>query len=149
MQRAYGAFFALLLMAAANPPRLKTIVTVRSTPFCSSIAQHFNAAVLPMLANDRDFEGIDSQLTDLNDVFHHADYQIRYAGVRVQLMKYLGRIRSSLPGMQDQIDRLRQGEKLTQDAQEAQQLHQIAEKLHWRTTSRCNSQSTSAASCRR
>ncbi len=128
-RRACCALFSYLLLAAAPASQLKTIVTVRTTPFCSAIGRHFNAAVVPMLANDRDFDRVDTQLVDLNDVFHHADYQIRYSGVRVHLMKSIGAIRSSLPEIQSQINGLRDGEKLTQDPQEAAQLHQVAEKL--------------------
>lgn len=82
-----------------------------------------------MLANDRDLDKIDTHLTDLNDVFHHADYQIRYADLRVKLMGRVDEIRKSLPFIQTQINELRQGENLTKDAQAAKQLHQIAEKL--------------------
>lgn len=140
IKRAYGAFFAFFLLGTAPAPTpspsaspavstLKTIATVRSTPFCNNIAEHFNAAVVPMLANDRDFDQIDVQLVNLNDVFHHADYQNRYAGTRVKLMKYVDTIQRSLPEIQHQINQLRNGEKLTTNPQEAKQLHQIAEKL--------------------
>jgi hypothetical protein len=115
--------------APSPASQLKTIATVRSTPFCSSIAQHFNAAVAPMLSNDRSLELVDTQLVDLNDVFNHPDYQIRYANVRIKLMKYVGDIEKNLPFMQQQINQLRQGEKLTADKQDAHDIHQIAEKL--------------------
>ena len=108
---------------------LKTIVTVRSTPFCNNIAQHYNAAALPMLANDRDLDLVDTQLTAFTDVFHHADYQIRYSDTRVKLIKYVSEIRKSLPEIQSQINQLRDGERLTSDKAEASQLHQVAEKL--------------------
>lgn len=109
--------------------RLKTIATVRSTPFCSSIAQHFNAAVEPMLANDRSLDRVDTQLVDLNEVFKHGDYQIRYSNVRVKLIKYVDEIQKSLPFIQAQINDLRNGETLTKDPQEARDIHQVAEKL--------------------
>lgn len=137
-KRAYGAFFAFLLIGAAPSPtpsaspvpsQLKTIVNVRTTPFCNAIAQHFNAAVEPMLANDREFDRIDPELVNLNDVFHHADYQTRYFTIRVRLMKYLNSIRSSLPQIQAQINQLRSGERLTEDKAAAKDLHQVAEKL--------------------
>lgn len=115
--------------APAPASQLKTIATVRSTPFCSSIAQHFNAAVAPMLSNDRSLDQVDTQLVDLNDVFNHADYQIRYANVRIKLIKYVGDIEKNLPFMQQQINQLRQGEALTTDKQDAHDIHQIAEKL--------------------
>lgn len=82
-----------------------------------------------MLVNDADFEVVGSNLTDLNDVFHHADYQIRYADLRVKLIKKVDGIRKSLPFIQQQINQLRQGETLTKDAQAGKQLHHVAEKL--------------------
>jgi len=109
--------------------RLKTIATVRSTPFCTSIAQHFNAAVAPMLSNDRSLDAIDPQLVDLNDVFNHPDYQIRYSRVRVALIRYVDRIQKSLPFIQQQINQLRAGETLTKDPADSHAIHQIAEKL--------------------
>lgn len=115
--------------AAAGGSQLKTIATVRSTPFCSSIAQHFNAAVQPMLANDQSFDQVDTQLVDLNEVFKHGDYQIRYSNIRIKLMKYVGDIQKSLPFMQQQINELRKGETLTKDARDAHDIHQVAEKL--------------------
>jgi len=132
-------FLAVVLAASAATskptatpaPRaqLKTIVNIRSTPFCNSIAQHFNAAVVPMLANDRDLDQVDTQLTNFTDVFHHADYQIRYSDTRVALIKYVSEISKSLPQIQTEINQLREGERLTTDKAEAAQLHQVAEKL--------------------
>lgn len=84
---------------------------------------------MPMLVNDRDLDKVDTHLVDLNDVFHHADYQIRYAGLRVKLMQRVDDIRKSLPFIQTQINQLRQGENLTKDAQASKQLHMVAEKL--------------------
>jgi hypothetical protein len=82
-----------------------------------------------MLANDRDLDKIDTHLVDLDEAFHHPDYQIRYAGLRVKLMQRVDEIRKSLPFIQSQINELRQGENLTKDAAAAKQLHMIAEKL--------------------
>lgn len=131
---------ALSLIAAMAAPapsptaspaasQLKTITNVRATPFCTSIAQHFNAAVQPMLSNDRTLDQVDTQLIDLNDVFNHNDYQIRYADTRAKLVKYVGDIDKNLPFIQEQINQLRQGEKLTTDAADSKSIHQIAEKL--------------------
>ena len=82
-----------------------------------------------MLANDRTLDAVDPQLVNLNDVFNHADYQIRYSDVRVKLMKYVADIDKNLPFMQAQINQLRQGETLSKDPQDAKDLHHIAEKL--------------------
>jgi hypothetical protein len=128
-------FLAVALAAAMASPsptpssQLKTIATVRSTPFCTSIAAHFNAAVAPMLANDRVLDQVDPQLVDLNDVFKHPDYQIRYSRIRVALMKYVDELQRSLQPMQQEINQLRKGETLGKDVQDAHDIHQIAEKL--------------------
>lgn len=82
-----------------------------------------------MLANDRSLDQIDPQLVDLNDVFNHPDYQIRYSHVRVNLIKYVSEIQKSLPPMQREINQLRQGETLSKDPQDTAAIHQIAEKL--------------------
>lgn len=82
-----------------------------------------------MLANDRVFDQVDPQLNDLNDVFNHPDYQLRYGNIRVALMKYVDELQKSLPPMQQEINRLRQGEALTKDPQDAHNVHQVAEKL--------------------
>jgi hypothetical protein len=123
-----------LAFATVNPsptptPALKTIVTVKSTPFCSSLGEHFNNVAGPMHANDRDLDRIDVQLTNFDDIFHHPDYQIRYSDTRVALMKYVSEIVKSLPDMQREINALRNGETLTTDKAQAAQLHQVAEKL--------------------
>ncbi|HLI95757.1 MAG TPA: hypothetical protein VKT72_06685 [Candidatus Baltobacteraceae bacterium] len=126
------AVVAAAAMATPSPQpssQLKTIVNTRSTPFFTSIAQHFNAAVGPMLANDATLDQIDPQLVDLNDVFHHPDYAIRYSTIRVKLMGQVAELQKSLPFMQQQINQLRQGETLTKDPQDAKAIHQIAEKL--------------------
>ena len=130
---ALGLTIAMAAPAAPSPTpapsQLKTITSVRATPFCTSIAQHFNAAVQPMLSNDRSLDQVDTQLIDLNDVFNHFDYQIRYADTRAKLVKYVGDIDKNLPFIQEQINQLRQGEKLTTSADDSKTIHQIAEKL--------------------
>lgn len=82
-----------------------------------------------MLANDRSLDQVDTQLVDLNDVFKHGDYQIRYSNVRIKLIKYVDQIQKSLPFIQAQINELRKGEELTADKVEAHDIHQVAEKL--------------------
>ncbi len=82
-----------------------------------------------MIANDRTLDLVDPQLAGLTDVFHHPDYQIRYSGVRAKLVKYVADLQNSLPAMQQEINRLRQGQTLTKDQQDARDMHQIAEKL--------------------
>jgi hypothetical protein len=82
-----------------------------------------------MLGNDASLTQVDTQLVDLNDVFNHPDYQIRYGNIRIKLIKYVSDIQKALPLIQQQINQLRQGETLTKDAQDAHDIHQVAEKL--------------------
>lgn len=114
---------------APSPGGLRTIASVRSTPFCTSLGTHFNGAVAPMLANDYTLTQVNTQLLDINDMFRHPDYQIRYASTRAKLVKYVGSIQKNLPFMQQQINALRAGESLTKDPQDAKDIHQVAEKL--------------------
>ncbi len=60
-------------------PELKSIVTVISSPYCNALAEHFNAALKPMLANDRVFDAVGVQLDDMNDMFDHPDYANRFS----------------------------------------------------------------------
>ena len=53
-----------------SPRELKTIVTVISSPYCNALAQHFNGALVPMLGNDRIFDGVSVQLDDMNAMFN-------------------------------------------------------------------------------
>lgn len=80
----------------------------------------------PILGNDRTLDEIDPQLANLDDVFNHPDYQIRYSRVRRHLIVYVDQLQKSLPYIQQQINELRQGASLTKDAQDAAQLHDIA-----------------------
>jgi len=125
-----------LLLAAAVPSpspspvsQLRTIATVRATPYCTSLANHFNGAVAPMLANDRTLDNVSVQLDDVNQVFNKPDYQIRYADERAKLVNYVGNLQRNLPYMQQQINGLRLGERLTKDADQAKAIHMLAEKL--------------------
>ncbi len=136
MNKAPALALAILLAAAAPPSpspspeaTLRTIASVRSTPYCTSLANHFNGTVAPMLANDRTLDGVSVQLDDINSVFTKPDYQIRYADERAKLIRYVGDLQKNLPYMQQQINALRSGERLTKDADQAKAIHMLAEKL--------------------
>ena len=49
---------AVLPAPSASPHEPKTIITVISSPYCKSLAEHFNNALVPMLANDRTLDGV-------------------------------------------------------------------------------------------
>lgn len=111
------------------PRVLRTIVTVKSSPFCSALGRHFNAAFSPMLANDRTLDGVSTQLDDLNGLFKGLDYAQRFLAVRRRLEAYDDQLLRSLPAMQDEINKLREGEKLTTDPEAAKQMHLTAQEL--------------------
>ena len=54
---------------SATPREPQTIITVVSSPYCKSLAEHFNNALVPMLANDRTLDGVSVQLEDFNTMF--------------------------------------------------------------------------------
>ena len=134
------ALFALLPVPAPastgtaspspEPTRvLRIIVTVKSSPFCASIGRHFNAVLAPMLANDRTLDGVSAQLDDFGRLFKGADYAQRFLAVRRHLEAYDNQLLQSLPAMQDEINKLRQGERLTSAPDAAKQLHLSAQEL--------------------
>lgn len=112
-----------------TPRELKTIVTVVSSPYCNALAEHFNSALVPMLANDRTFDATSIQLDDMNDMFSHPDYVNRFMNIRVKMQKYSGVLIASLKPMQAQIDALKASAALTKDADAAKQMTDAAFKL--------------------
>ncbi len=125
----------LVLAVAASPsPRpsstpLRTIATVKSTPYCTALAAHFNAAVQPMVRNDRTLDDVGTSLDDVDSIFHKPDFAIRFGGERAKLTKYVDNLQKSLPFMQTEINQLRQGQTLTADAGARQEMHQLAQEL--------------------
>ncbi len=113
----------------SEPPVPKTIITVVSSPYCESLANHFNGALVPMLANDRTLDGVSVQLDDLNTLFSQPDYEERFLRVRDQLGRQVTALNQSLAGIQSEINQLREGAKLTTDAQAASQVHDAAQDL--------------------
>lgn len=113
--------------ASARP--LKTIITVVSTPYCNSLADHFNAALVPMLGNDRTLDGVSVQLDDVNTLFSEPNYEQRFLQVRDRLGKQVTALMGSLDEIQREINQLRDGSRLTNDAKAAAQVHQAAQEL--------------------
>jgi hypothetical protein len=92
-----------------------TIVTVKSSPYCNSLARHFNGAFVPMSANDRTLDQVDTQLVDINELFGKPDYQARFVDARSKLLKYVDVLQRTLPMIQSEIVELRKGATLTND----------------------------------
>lgn len=68
--------------ASPAPHEPKTIITVVSSPYCKSLAQHFNNALVPMLANDRTLDGVSVQLDDMNNMFEGPNYVQQFLHIR-------------------------------------------------------------------
>lgn len=112
-----------------TPRALKTIVTVISSPYCNALAQHFNGALVPMLGNDKVFDGVNVQLLDINVMFKDPDYASRFVAVRTKMLKETDTLVQSLHPIRDQIDALRQSATLSGDPAAAQQMRDAAAQL--------------------
>jgi hypothetical protein len=124
---------AILAVVAPTPsptPRaLKTIITVVSSPYCNSLAQHFNGALVPMLANDRTLDQVSVQLDSINTLFNYPDYVERFLHARDKLGRQETELNQSLAAIQREINELRDGSKLTTDPQAAAQVREAAQDL--------------------
>ncbi len=112
---------------AAEQP--KTIITVISSPYCNSLAQHFNDALVPMLANDRTLDGVSVQLDDMNAMFDQPNYVQQFLHIRDTLGRQETELNRSLAAIQGEINQLREGSRLTSDPQAAAQVHEAAQDL--------------------
>jgi hypothetical protein len=110
-------------------PALKTIITVISSPYCNSLADHFNGALVPMLANDRTLDRVGVQLDIADTSFDHPDYVERFVHARDALAKQETELNASLAQIQQEINLLREGSKLTTDAAATADIHSAAQEL--------------------
>jgi hypothetical protein len=115
--------------ASASPRVLQTIVTVKSSPYCSALEDHFNSAMVPMVANDRVFTVVDTQLDDMNNMFKYPNYIDRFIVLRTKLIKETGVLENSLKPIQQQIDALRNSATLSTDPVEQKQMRDAASQL--------------------
>jgi hypothetical protein len=115
---------------SASPRALRTIVTVVSSPYCNALAQHFNAAFVPMAANDRVFTRVGTQLDEMNVMFDYPDYVNRFLDLRTKIVKESDTLIASLKPIQKEIDALRQSSSLSKDPAAAAQMRDAADKLH-------------------
>ncbi|MGA8534759.1 MAG: hypothetical protein WB615_11665 [Candidatus Tumulicola sp.] len=113
----------------ASPRALKTIVTVISSPYCNALEQHFNGALVPMLANDRVFNGVSVQLDEMNQMFDYPDYVNRFMDLRVKTVKESDSLIRSLKPIQQQVDLLRQSATLSNDPAATAEMRAAAEQL--------------------
>lgn len=116
--------------APSASPTFKTIVTVKTTPYCTALAKHFNAAFVPMRANDRTFDVVGVQLDRMNDMFNHPDYINRFIELRTSLIRETGILQQSLRPIVQQIDRLQAAAASTKDPSKAASMKAAAAALH-------------------
>ncbi len=110
-------------------PILRTITTVKSSPYCNALVQHFNGAIIPLIANDRALDRVDVQLTGIDDLFHHPDYVSRFIDTRLRLQRYVAELSRSLSQLDSEINALRRGATLTTDAVASTKLRDAADQL--------------------
>src|SRR5581483_7434517 len=86
-----AALIAVTLPAPSPAPSAptvpKTIITVISSPYCNSLAEHFNGALVPMLANDRTLDRVGVSLDNADTSFDYPDYVERFVHARDALLK--------------------------------------------------------------
>jgi hypothetical protein len=135
MQIASSLMFLLALLASPAPSPStaravpKTIIIVVSSPYCKSLADHFNGALVPMLANDHTLDGVSVQLDSINTLFSQPDYVEQFLRTRDALGREETALNQSLAGIQSEINQLRDGSKLTTDAKAASEVHDAAADL--------------------
>ena len=127
-----AAMLAAVLPAPASSPaphQPKTIITVVSSPYCRSLADHFNGALVPMLANDRTLDGVSVQLDDLDTMFDAPNYVQQFLHARDAIGRQEAALNRSLSLIQAEINQLREGARLTSDPQAISQIHDAAQDL--------------------
>ncbi|MBV9719796.1 MAG: hypothetical protein JOZ77_10775 [Candidatus Eremiobacteraeota bacterium] len=120
---------AIVLPSPTSSPEPRTIITVTSSPYCRSLATHFDDALVPMLANDRTLTGVGVQLDQLNTLFDQPNYEQLFFSVRDSIGRQEVVLNRSLAAIQSEINALRQGSSLTTDPQAAAQVHLAAQNL--------------------
>lgn len=100
-----------------------------ASPYCSSFSEHFNAIVNPMIENDRTLDQVSVSLDDINTLFAKPDREIRFYNERLNLQKYVGALIVNNTLLQKEINKLREGEKLSADPGRVHEVHMLAQEL--------------------
>ncbi len=111
------------------PTEPRTIVTVISSPYCNSLAEHFNGALVPMLGNDRTLDAASVQLDNLDGMFSGPNYVQTFLNVRESLGRQETKLNRSLALIQAEINELREGSRLSTDPQAQAEIHDAAQDL--------------------
>jgi hypothetical protein len=124
-----AAILAALPSPSPAPGAPKTIITVVSSPYCKSLAEHFNGALVPMLDNDRTLDATSVQLDDMNSMFDQANYVQQFLHIRDALGRQETKLNQSLAAIQREINMLRDGSVLSTDPQAQAEVHEAAQDL--------------------
>lgn len=127
-----ATMLAAVLPAPASSPTPhppKTIITVTSSPYCRSLAEHFNNALVPMMANDRTLDGVSVQLDDMNTMFEGPNYVQEFLNIRQTIGRQETVLNRSLSEIQREINALREGGRLSTDPQAQSDMHDAAQDL--------------------
>src|SRR5271165_2461323 len=121
------AILAVVLPAPSpTPGEPKTIITVVSSPYCKSLAEHFNGALVPMLANDRTLDSTSVALDDMNVMLEQPNYVQQFLHIRDALGRQETKLNQSLAAIQREINALRDGGVLSTDPQAQKEVHEAA-----------------------
>ena len=130
--------FAWLLVAVVATPGpapgpsdrpLREIGRLRASPFCSSFTTHFNNAVAPVLQNDQAVALMDKSLDDVERHFMELGGEVRVYDDRLRLADSVRRMEANIPRAQNEINALRDGARLTSDAERIKNLREVASQM--------------------
>ncbi len=120
----------MIVPAPSPAPREpKTIITVISSPYCKSLAEHFNDALAPH-AGQRPHSGSRQRSARrLQHDVQRTDYVQQFLHIRDALGRQETELTESLAAIQREINELRDGSRLTSDPQAVAQIHEAAQEL--------------------
>lgn len=82
-----------------------------------------------MLAVDRELDHVSASLDEINTLFSKIDWDLRFYDERLKLERYTSAIETTNYQTQQEINKLRLGEKLTSDPERAHQVHMLAQEM--------------------
>jgi hypothetical protein len=118
--------------STASPRPLHEIGSVRAvTRFCQEFTTRFNNSARAMLDNDREISYTYYTMGTLEDHYDqkHGNVEGTLYQDRINLLHYAGEIFKTLPGLQAEINAVRQSAALTTDPAKAQAARDVAVQL--------------------
>lgn len=126
--------FAAIIAALAPTPSpterpLREIGRVRSSAYCTSFTNHFNAAVVPLLKNDFAVGLLDRSIDELEAHFSEIGGDVRIVDDRLRMADAVRRLQEAIPRAQSEINFLRDGAKLGSDPERVARVRDLASQL--------------------